>query len=88
MAAPTAEANSKESASPNNTNATRPESPKTSPAYWGYLFQDDKTPTKTLEALLRAVAKHIMTEIGDKRVHFLTPTKLAAFYRAVGGDYD
>ncbi|CRK36625.1 hypothetical protein BN1708_007138 [Verticillium longisporum] len=88
MAAPTAEANSKESASPNNTNSTRPESPKTSPAYWGYLFQDDKTPTKTLEALLRAVAKHIMTEIGDKRVHFLTPTKLAAFYRAVGGDYD
>jgi len=28
------------------------------------------------------------TEIGDKNDHNLTPAKLAAFYKAVGGDYD
>lgn len=29
-----------------------------------------------------------ITELGDKSDHALTPKKLAAFYKAVGGDYD
>jgi hypothetical protein len=29
-------------------------------AYYGYLFQDDKNPTKVLEALLRAVGQYIV----------------------------
>jgi hypothetical protein len=29
-----------------------------------------------------------MFEIGDKNQMFLTPDKLAAFYKAVGGNYD
>jgi hypothetical protein len=32
--------------------------PKT---YYGYLFKPDKTPTKTLDALLRAVAQYIVS---------------------------
>lgn len=28
--------------------------------YYGYLFEDNKTPTKTLDAVLRAIAKHIV----------------------------
>lgn len=29
-------------------------------AYYGYLFKPDKTPTDTLDALLRAVAQYIV----------------------------
>ncbi|ROV96349.1 hypothetical protein VPNG_09052 [Cytospora leucostoma] len=35
-----------------------------------------------------AVRELITEEIGDKQDQTLNPTKLAAFYRAVGGDYD
>lgn len=28
--------------------------------HYGYLFEGNKTPTKTLDALLRAIAKHIV----------------------------
>ncbi|ROT35007.1 hypothetical protein SODALDRAFT_321091 [Sodiomyces alkalinus F11] len=70
-----------------SSNTTSP-SPKSAGGYYGYLFEKDKTPTKTLEALLRAIAKYIIANIGDKRTNCLTPAKLAAFYRAVGGDYD
>ncbi|SPO02123.1 uncharacterized protein DNG_04796 [Cephalotrichum gorgonifer] len=57
-------------------------------SYYGYLFKQDKSSTEMLSALLRAIANHIITEIGDKNEKNLTPTKLAAFYRAAGGDYD
>lgn len=33
---------------------------KGSKDYYGYLFEDNKTPTKTLDALLRAIAQHIV----------------------------
>jgi hypothetical protein len=56
--------------------------------FYGYLFKDDKAPTPVFDALLRAIAQHIVTDIGDKDVHAITPKKLAAFYKAVGGDYD
>ncbi|KAF3023509.1 hypothetical protein E8E14_007197 [Neopestalotiopsis sp. 37M] len=57
-------------------------------AFYGYLFNKDRTPKPLLDDLLRAIGKHIETEIGDKNKPILDKSKLAAFYRAVGGDYD
>ncbi|GJD02811.1 hypothetical protein ColKHC_11636 [Colletotrichum higginsianum] len=88
MATATAEADSKESsARPQPQPQTRPSDPKPS-NYYGYLFSPEKAPTPILDSLLRAIALHIITDIGDKHVQALTPQKLAAFYKAVGGDYD
>ncbi|TWU76354.1 hypothetical protein ED733_006243 [Metarhizium rileyi] len=55
---------------------------------YAYMFERDKSPTKQLDALLRAIARHVMLEIGEKTDNHLTPSKLAAFYKAVGGNYD
>ncbi|PNY23948.1 Uncharacterized protein TCAP_06118 [Tolypocladium capitatum] len=55
---------------------------------YAYMFEKDNAPTKQLDALLRAIARHIILELGDKNDAHLTPSKLAAFYKAVGGDYD
>ncbi|POR36116.1 Uncharacterized protein TPAR_03690 [Tolypocladium paradoxum] len=55
---------------------------------YAYMFEKDNAPTKQLDALLRAIARHIILELGDKKDSHLTPAKLAAFYKAVGGDYD
>ncbi|KAI0531791.1 hypothetical protein GGR58DRAFT_215538 [Xylaria digitata] len=57
-------------------------------SYYGYLFNEDKSPTDTLDALLRALGQHIIDHIGDTNDKQLNPRKLAAFYHAVGGDYD
>ncbi|KAI1740342.1 hypothetical protein F4680DRAFT_116442 [Xylaria scruposa] len=57
-------------------------------SYYGYLFNKDKSPNDTLDALLRALGQHIIDHIGDTNDKQLSPKKLAAFYRAVGGDYD
>ncbi|KAK8122480.1 hypothetical protein PG984_011150 [Apiospora sp. TS-2023a] len=57
-------------------------------SFYGYLIKKDRTPTELLDALLRAIAKHITAEIGDKKKQILDRTKLAAFYKIVGGDYD
>ncbi|KAH8174662.1 hydroxyproline-rich glycoprotein DZ-HRGP [Sarocladium implicatum] len=62
--------------------------PGTAPMQYAYMFEKDKGPTKQCDAILRAIAMHIITEIGDRNVCQLTPSKLAAFYKAVGGDYD
>lgn len=75
-----------------------------SKSYYGYLFQPDKKPSPTLDALLRGIADYIVCcttgvlpaitnggqveSIGSKEEKHLTPTKLAAFYKAVGGNYD
>ncbi|KAI1209276.1 uncharacterized protein F4807DRAFT_427818 [Annulohypoxylon truncatum] len=56
--------------------------------FYGYLFHKDKSQTYVLDALLRAIGLYISANIGDENVTELTPSKLAAFYRAVGGDYD
>ncbi|KAJ4165130.1 hypothetical protein LMH87_006776 [Akanthomyces muscarius] len=53
-----------------------------------YMFEADKRPTKQLDALLRAIAMYIIHKIGDRNELQLTPKKLAAFYKVVGGDYD
>ncbi|KAK5992530.1 hypothetical protein PT974_05941 [Cladobotryum mycophilum] len=53
-----------------------------------YMFEADKSPTLQFNALLRAIARYIVSHIGDKTDVHLTPKKLAAFYKAVGGNYD
>ncbi|KAF3762268.1 hypothetical protein M406DRAFT_347425 [Cryphonectria parasitica EP155] len=56
--------------------------------YYGYLFEPNKTPTKVLDALLRAIGQYIIDHVGEENDRVLKPSKLAAFYKAVGGDYD
>ncbi|KAL7791294.1 hypothetical protein V8C37DRAFT_382610 [Trichoderma ceciliae] len=55
---------------------------------YAYMFEVDKSPTMQFDALLRAIARFIVAELGDKNDTHLTPKKIAAFYKAVGGDYD
>ncbi|TFB06933.1 hypothetical protein CCMA1212_000861 [Trichoderma ghanense] len=55
---------------------------------YAYMFEADKSPTMQFDALLRAMARFIVTELGDRNDAHLNPKKLAAFYKAVGGDYD
>lgn len=62
--------------------------PPPPPIEYAYMYEKDKSPSKLLDALLRSISRHIILEIGDKNVCHLTPEKLAAFYKAVGGDYD
>jgi hypothetical protein len=73
-------------------------------AYYGYLFETNKQPTKVLDQLLRGIANHIVSRIcqplrkryslsqsesvGSKEEKCLVPEKLATFYKAVGGNYD
>ncbi|OAA63715.1 hypothetical protein SPI_03878 [Niveomyces insectorum RCEF 264] len=67
----------------------QPPKPATDPkTYYGYLFQDDKTPTAVFRALLRSMAQYIIDNIGDKETKMLSPPKMAAFYKAVDADYD
>ncbi|RAL59955.1 hypothetical protein DID88_000581 [Monilinia fructigena] len=56
--------------------------------FYGYLFDADKSPTPVLNALLRGIANYIIENVGSKEDQFLTPEKLALFYKAVGGNYD
>ncbi|KAL8924170.1 MAG: hypothetical protein Q9172_002792 [Xanthocarpia lactea] len=58
------------------------------PEYWGYLVKADKNPSVILEQLLSGIANYINRQIAPWDVNCLTPTKLAAFYRLVGGDCD
>ncbi|KAL8948500.1 MAG: hypothetical protein Q9222_005319 [Ikaeria aurantiellina] len=59
-----------------------------SPEYWGYLIRPDKSPSALFEQLLLGIANYINRQIAPWDVECLTPAKLAAFYRLVGGDYD
>ncbi|KAF7548482.1 hypothetical protein G7Z17_g7042 [Cylindrodendrum hubeiense] len=58
------------------------------PIEYRYMYEKDKSPSDQLYAILRAISRHVICNIGDKDVGQLTPKKLAAFYKAVGGDYD
>ncbi|KAL8901215.1 MAG: hypothetical protein Q9207_005314 [Kuettlingeria erythrocarpa] len=58
------------------------------PMYWGYLITSEKRPTVVFEQLLLGIANYINRQVAPWDVDSLTPTKLAAFYRLVGGDYD
>ncbi|UKZ75346.1 hypothetical protein TrVFT333_003027 [Trichoderma virens FT-333] len=62
--------------------------PPPGPIKYAYMFEADKSPTMQFDALLRSIARFIVVELGDKSDSHLTPKKLAAFYKAVGGDYD
>ncbi|OBT38581.1 hypothetical protein VE00_11045 [Pseudogymnoascus sp. WSF 3629] len=57
-------------------------------AYYGDLLDSDKKPSRVMVALLTGIAKYIVKNLGDKDTKCLTPPKLAAFYKAVGGNYD
>ncbi|KAL8750697.1 MAG: hypothetical protein Q9184_006333 [Pyrenodesmia sp. 2 TL-2023] len=68
-----------------------------SPIYWGYLIKPDKSPSAVFEQLLLGIANYIRPkltvqwqnrQVAPWDVDSLTPIKLAAFYRLVGGDYD
>ncbi|KAL8680297.1 MAG: hypothetical protein Q9186_003479 [Xanthomendoza sp. 1 TL-2023] len=58
------------------------------PDYWGYLVKSDKNPSPIFEQLLLGIANYINGQIAPWDVTLLTPTKLAAYYRLVGGDLD
>ncbi|KAF2841080.1 hypothetical protein M501DRAFT_930616, partial [Patellaria atrata CBS 101060] len=56
--------------------------------YWGYLFKENKCGADKLNSLLSGIWGFIGTnfEPGDSKD--ITPSQIAAYYRAVGGDYD
>ncbi|KFY55399.1 hypothetical protein V496_07010 [Pseudogymnoascus sp. VKM F-4515 (FW-2607)] len=62
--------------------------PQDAAAYYGDLLDSDKKPSRVMVALLTGIAKYIVKNLGDKDTKCLTPPKLAAFYKAVGGNYD
>ncbi|PSR94189.1 hypothetical protein BD289DRAFT_363874, partial [Coniella lustricola] len=77
-------------AAPTSSTPNTPKVSNSQPSdYYGYLFDEyAKTPTSVFDALLRAMAQHISTEIGDKQDRTLKGAKLAQFYKSVGGNYD
>ncbi|KAK7416335.1 hypothetical protein QQX98_005280 [Neonectria punicea] len=78
----------KTDAPPGKSSTSPSSSPPPPPIEYHYMYEKDKSPSKLLDALLRAIGRHVICDIGDKEVGQLTPKKLAAFYKAVGGDYD
>ncbi|KAK3953185.1 hypothetical protein QBC32DRAFT_313263 [Pseudoneurospora amorphoporcata] len=68
---------------------------QTKEIFYGYMYDDPKPdeipipkPKPLLDALLRALALHIINDIGDKDEKHLAPAKMAAFYKLAGHDYD
>ncbi|PYH91095.1 hypothetical protein BO71DRAFT_360148 [Aspergillus ellipticus CBS 707.79] len=57
------------------------------PSFWGVLINADKSPAPLLEQLCLEIA-HIIASFDDYGTTDLTPERLAAFYRKVGGNYD
>ncbi|MCJ1476289.1 hypothetical protein MMC13_004955 [Lambiella insularis] len=56
--------------------------------YWGYLIEADKTASPRLEDLLLGIAQYINNNVAPWDQRCLSPSKLAAFYKIVGGNYD
>ncbi|KAL1643170.1 Tricalbin-2 [Didymella pomorum] len=56
--------------------------------YWGYLLKTDKCGTPMLDRLLKGIAEVISKKFEPSDSPDLTPSQIAAWYRAVGGDYD
>ncbi|KAF9732326.1 hypothetical protein PMIN04_003140 [Paraphaeosphaeria minitans] len=56
--------------------------------YWGYLIKSDKCGTALFDRLLKGIAEVISKTFEPSESPDLTPSQLAAFYRAVGGNYD
>ncbi|KAL4791360.1 major facilitator superfamily domain-containing protein [Aspergillus venezuelensis] len=55
--------------------------------FWGALINPDKSPSSLLEQLCLGIAQ-VMTTFDNYAIPDLTPERLAAFYRKVGGNYD
>ncbi|KAL1953932.1 hypothetical protein VTO42DRAFT_2010 [Malbranchea cinnamomea] len=55
---------------------------------WGYLIRPDKSPSPQLEQLCLGIANLISELETSTPGEGLTPERLAAFYRTVGGNYD
>ncbi|GFG20822.1 hypothetical protein IFM61606_00814 [Aspergillus udagawae] len=55
--------------------------------FWGVLINPDKSPTPLLEQLCLGIAQ-LMTTFDEYATTDLTPDRMAAFYRKVGGNYD
>ncbi|KAF1978947.1 hypothetical protein BU23DRAFT_498004 [Bimuria novae-zelandiae CBS 107.79] len=56
--------------------------------YWGYLIKPDKCGTELFDRLLKGIADVISKTFEPSDSPDLTPSQIAAFYRAVGGNYD
>lgn len=56
--------------------------------YWGYLIKADKCGTPLFDRLLKGIAEVISTTFEPGDCRDITPSQIAAFYRAVGGNYD
>ncbi|KAF2186387.1 hypothetical protein K469DRAFT_631253 [Zopfia rhizophila CBS 207.26] len=69
-----------------NVNATAAH--KEALEYWGYLIKPDKCGTPTLDRLLMGIAEVINKQFEPSDSPDITPSQLAAFYKAVGGNYD
>ncbi|KAL5334870.1 hypothetical protein BJX70DRAFT_402171 [Aspergillus crustosus] len=55
--------------------------------FWGVLINPDKSPSQLLEQLCLGIAQ-VATTFDNLPIADLTPERLAAFYRKVGGNYD
>ncbi|KAJ5681390.1 uncharacterized protein N7477_001330 [Penicillium maclennaniae] len=55
--------------------------------HWGTLINPDKSPAPLLEQLCLGIAQ-LMPSFDSNGTSDLTPDRLAAFYRKVGGNYD
>ncbi|KAI9872270.1 MAG: hypothetical protein M1830_001844 [Pleopsidium flavum] len=56
--------------------------------YWGRLIEPDKSAALLFQQLLLGIANYITKDVAPWHLQCLTPDKLAAFYRLVGGNYD
>jgi len=57
-------------------------------AFYSYMFEKDKRPTRMLKRLLEGIGDYIINHIGNTSDKSLSPSKLASFYKSVGGNYD
>jgi hypothetical protein len=67
------------------TSITETQNPE---AFYSYLFEKDKRPTRMLERILEGIGGYIINHIGNTSDKSLSPFKLATFYKSVGGNYD
>ncbi|KAF2644635.1 hypothetical protein P280DRAFT_465932 [Massarina eburnea CBS 473.64] len=56
--------------------------------YWGYLIKPDKCGTDLFNRLLEGIAEVVRKTFEPSPSPDITPSQIAAFYRAVGGNYD
>ncbi|KAJ5698109.1 hypothetical protein N7462_000114 [Penicillium macrosclerotiorum] len=57
-------------------------------SHWGSLINPDKSPAPLLEQLCLGIAAQLMPSFDSNPTTDLTPDRLAAFYKKVGGNYD